>query len=119
MKITHSWVILEPFRPTLPVNAGKTDPKLSERTSQHNQEILVLRENNWFRPWVVLTDPQDMPSQSVNLRAKRSIEVNILDLTQRGIADIGIDRRLAALRELLALRPVFLFLYSETLWFKP
>jgi hypothetical protein len=46
MKITHSWVILEPFRPTLPVNAGKTDPKLSERTSQHNQEILVLRENN-------------------------------------------------------------------------
>ena len=39
----------------------------------------------------MLTDPKNMSSQSVDLRAERPIEVDGLDLAQRGIADIGID----------------------------
>lgn len=67
---THSWVILKLLRPTLPVDAGESDSKLSECACKHIQEVLILRENNRFGTWIVLMDPQNMASQSVNLGPK-------------------------------------------------
>lgn len=111
--------MFELLRATLPVNTGETDSELSECACEHIEEIFVLGENNRFRPRIVLTNPENMPSQSVDLCAKRPIQVHVLDLAQRGIADIGIDRRLAILREFRALRSMFLFLYSEALGLVP
>lgn len=112
--------MFELFRATLPVNTGEIDSELSECACEHIEEIFVLRENNRFGARIVLTNPENLPSQSVNLCAKRPIEVDVLDLAQRGIADIGIDRRrLAILREFCALNSMLLFLNSEALGLVP
>lgn len=90
MESTHARVIPEPFRATLPIDASKSDFELCECSSKNVKEVPVLREDNRFGSWVVLTNPQDMPSQGVDLHAKRAIQVDLLDLAQREIADARI-----------------------------
>jgi len=88
-KALDCWIRLEFFDAIPVVEAAESDLVLTKSATQDIEELSVLREDDRFRPGVVLAQPVKVPTYSVHFCPEiRTIEVDILYLIEGGAADI-------------------------------
>ena len=84
--MTYAGILLELLHTIFLVDAGEADLELFKGSSQNVEEVSELGEYNRLGTRIILSDPDDMTSQSVDFGAERSLDINVLDLIQcRGI----------------------------------
>ena len=92
MKYTYARIGLEFLNAPFSVNRGEPYLELCEGSRKHVQEVSKLGKYDRLCPRIILTNPEDVTRQSVDLGAERTVHVNVLDLTQHSVTDARIDR---------------------------
>src|SRR5947209_7183947 len=83
------WIGLEFFDAIPVVEAAECDLVLTKSAPQDVEELSVLREDDSFRPRVVLAQPVKVPTYRVHFCPEiRTVEVDILYLVEGSTADI-------------------------------
>lgn len=77
---THASIILEPLSPILVVNTDEAYLKPRECPGENIQEILELGENDTLRSRIVLSYPENVPGECIDLCSEGAFHVDILDL---------------------------------------
>src|SRR5437660_555385 len=83
------WIGLEFFDAIPVVETAESDLVLTKSATQDIEELPVLREDDSFRPRVVLAQPVKVPTYRIHLCPEiRTVEIDILYLIEGGAADI-------------------------------
>ena len=85
--VTYTRFTGKPLYSILPINACKINPKLSKGSCQNIQEVSILRKDNRLGTRIVFSNPEYVPSNSVDFCSKRAIEVNVLDLVKNVVVN--------------------------------
>lgn len=90
-QVTYRWISFESLDAAWSIDAAAHDFEAMKRSLQDSQEVLVLGKDDGLGAGIMLTQPHNVASESVNLRTKRAIKVNVLDLIQDSRTDVAVD----------------------------